>query len=418
MENKDYFKAKRYFLNDVKSDDFIYTKDLIDLIDNNELKELIVNKYNLDKNYKIEILKIGYLYNLIKLYSNRFSLLRIEAKESEVTCGLKFDNKTQKPIYIFNIKNGNDKEVFYDSIEAEAIYDSISLFYNDKSLSQYVKSLSKKPAKKRLLNDINDSWLKYYENNPDSVKTKLFRILNHQDNYYLKSINSASYKEYGVAESFVMAIFELNKFQNLNPGTEFLISSVSISESKLDLIISQKKSIELGELGFLRSSISIRNEDQGNTSFGVYSTLEFYPKSIETKKIYLYPTKDDNEIKNSIRSTHTVSYENFLAVFSNISTLFNLGEEMKNDFKFYKGSSSYDELKSKIEYKIMTNNSPFKDITKLKDLFSRSKTGHIGNLETLLRICAEADSIEMDYDLKFKLRYLISNVLLYNSNNY
>ncbi|GEP52284.1 hypothetical protein FNO01nite_29560 [Flavobacterium noncentrifugens] len=422
MNNTDYFRAKRYPLNDQKSEDFIYTEDLLGLIDNEELRELIINKYNLDKNYQIEIEKVEFLYNLIRLYSRRFKLIRLEAKESDVSSELKFDSESQKPVYIFTIKNGveneGESEIVYDSLEAEAIYDSINLFYNDKSLSQYVKSLGKKPNKKRLLNDLNNSWSAYYSNNKDSAKTKLFRILSHGDDYYLKSINSSSYKEYGIAESFVMALLELNKFKTSNPETEFFISSVSISESKLDLIISQKKAIKLGDIGFLRSSISIRNEDQGNTSFGVYNALEFFPSSSSTKKIYLFPNQDENKIKNSVVSKHTVSSEKFFETFSSVSELFNLGEVMKNDFHFYNGSKDYDELRSKIEHKLVTNNSPFKNVTKLKDLFSREKTGHIENLETLLRICAESDSIEMEYDLKFRLRYLISNVLLYNSNKY
>ncbi|WP_324691837.1 hypothetical protein [Flavobacterium cheonhonense] len=416
MENKDYFRAQRYFLKDKESEDFIYTDQLLTLVKNRELKELIINKYNLDISYKIEIEKIEYLFNLVSQYSQRFELIRIEAKESDVSCELKFDENNQNAKYVFTIKNGNEGELFFDFIEAEAIYDSLNLFYNDKSLSQYVKSLSKSSNKKNLLNDLNKSWADYYANNEKVVKTKLFRILKHNNNYYLKSINSSAFKEYGIAESFVVAILELAKFKESNPDTEFIISSISLSESKLDLIISQKKSIQLGNLGFLRSSISIRNEDQGNTSFGVYNTLEFYPNSNSDNKIYLFPNNDENEIRNSVTSKHTVLQDTFLSTYSNINELFNLGEEMKKDFHFYTGSSNYDELRSKIEQKIISNNSPFRKIKALKDLFSRDKTGHIENLEVLLRICAQSDAIEMDYDLKFKLRYLISDVLLYNSN--
>lgn len=415
MENRDYFKARRYFLKNVKSEDFIFTEDLLKLIDDEELKNMIINKYNLDKNYKIEIEKIEYLYNLVKQYSQRFELLRIEAKESDVTCELKFDDSSDAT-YIFSIKDGNEGELFFDLIEAEAIYDSINLFYNDKSLSQYVKSLSKISNKKTLLTDLNKSWAEYYKNNKTSAKTKLFRLLQHKENFYLKSINTSAFKEYGIAESFVVTILELQNYKTLHPESEFVISSISISESKLDLIISHVKSIQLGDLGFLRSSISVRNEDQGNTSFGIYSTLEFFTNSNIDEKIYLYPRNDENKIKNSKISKHSVSNETFLLTLSNIETLFDLGDQMKNDFHFYEGSATYDELRSKIEEKLISNNSPFKNLKKLKDLFSRETTGQVENLETLLRICASSDSIDMDYDLKFKLRYIISNVLLYNSN--
>lgn len=418
MENKDYFKAQTHLLYDIKSHDFVETDNLLQLIKDEKLKEKIKNKYSLDKNFTIEIGKIEFLYELISKYSKKFNLIRLEAKESDVTCELKFDTKDRKPAFVFTIKNGNEDEIFYDSIVAEGVYDSVALFYNSKSLSQYVKSMSKNYKKKELLADLNNSWAKYYEKNQDSVKTRLFRILNCGEDYYLKSINSTAFKEYGIAESFVMTILELNKFKNSNPGAEFLISSVSIGESRLDLIISQKKSIPLGELGFLRSSISIRNEDQGNTSFGVYSTLEFFPNEAEKNKIYLFPTRDENKIDNSIRSSHTVSMDNFLEIFANISELFSAGEKISEDFQFYNKAVSYDELRAKIEYKINNTNSPFKKVTKLVDLFSREHTGQINNLETLLRICAASNEIEMDYDLKFKLRYLISNVLLYNSNSY
>lgn len=84
----------------------------------------------------------------------------------------------------------------------------------------------------------------------------------------------------------------------------------------------------------------------------------------------------------------------------------------------YSKANSYDELRAKIEHKIKNTNSPFRKVKKLADLFSREKTGQINNLETLLKICAASNEIKIEYDLKFKLRYLISNVLLYNSNNY
>ena len=418
MEIKEYFRTQTHSLYNINSKNYLQTNELLELISDETLKEKIINKYDLVSDLTIEIGNIEFLYTLVKEYCNKFTLIRLEAKESDVNCELKFDTKDQKPAFIFKIKNGHEDNLHYDFIEAEGIYDSVALFYNNKSLSQYVKSLSKNQKKKELLTDLNDSWGKYYKKNSDSVKTRLFRLLKCGDEHYLKSINSAAFKEYGIAESFVMAILELNKFKSSNMDAEFLISSVSICESKLDLIISQKKSIKLGELGFLRSSISIRNEDQGNTSFGVYSTLEFFPNAKEKNKIYLFPNKDDNKINNYVTSTHKVTNETFLETYSNISELFNAGEKMKEDFQFFKGSGNYDELRAKIEHKIRNNNSPFKKVKKLVDLFSREKTGHIDNLEKLLRLCATSDSIEMDYDLKFKLRYLISNVLLYNSNTY
>ena len=73
---------------------------------------------------------------------------------------------------------------------------------------------------------------------------------------------------------------------------------------------------------------------------------------------------------------------------------------------------------SGIEEKIISNNSPFKEVKELKSLFTRSTSQHIDNLAKLLEVCQKAEMINMDYDIKFKLRYLISNVLLYGKNSY
>jgi len=76
-----------------------------------------------------------------------------------------------------------------------------------------------------------------------------------------------------------------------------------------------------------------------------------------------------------------------------------------------------DELRAKIEEKIISNRLPFKDIRGLKDLFTRENVGHIDNVSALPKLCGRAELIGMGYDVKFKLRCLISDVLLYGSNN-
>ena len=101
-----------------------------------------------------------------------------------------------------------------------------------------------------------------------------------------------------------------------------------------------------------------------------------------------------------------------------VGELFSHIDNFKNDFHFYKETNNYDELRHKIAERILTGNSVFKDVKELKELFSKDKTGHIENLAALLNICEKAELIDMDFDLKFKLRYLISNVLLYNKNDF
>lgn len=416
MNNYAFFDTNNYDLGNKTSENFIYSNDLISLIKDSELKEFILNKYNLDENIKIAIEKIDIIFEQIKLYTNHFELIRLNVKENEAKTVLEFNNEKQSIDYYFIINEGVDEEgVIHENIKAAAIYDSLNLFYKSRSLSQYVKSLKKSERKKVLLEDLNSSWNNYFKNNPKEIKFKKFRLLKKEEQHYLKSINTDFYKEYGVAESFVFTVLELLKIKTNKPETKFIISSIHLSESEIDLIITLDKKIQLEKFGFIRPSISIRNEDKGNRSLGVCNTLEFISNNSKNK-IYLYPKKDDDKIRYNKIINHTANKESLADLFSSISELFDHIDNFKNDFNFYNKTTNYDELRQKIAERILTKNSVFKDIKELKDLFSKEKTGHIENLVALLNLCEKAELIDMGFDLKFKLRYLISDVLLYNKN--
>ncbi len=418
MEDYYYFRAQRFFIDKEKSTNRINSDDLLALISNEEFKELLINKYSLDQTLVIEIEGIDELLEHVKRYAERFNLIRLEVADDQVMSHLEFDSMTNEPRYKFNITCGTEGEVVHENLEVTAIYDSVNLFYKDKDLTQYVKSLKKHKNKSALLDDLNASWKNHYVRNPTAVKSKLFRILKNGENHYLKSINTTSYKEYGIKESFVVAVLELFKLKTQSTDFDFEISSVLLSESEIDLIISKKKSVKLGNAGMVKSSISIRNNDQGHVSFGVFSTLEFYAAKDADARVFLFPESEDQSIKNFRRSAHNVIPETFLEIHSEISSLLNKAEELKTDYYFLKDSANYDQLRQKIDEKLITNNSAFKSVTGLKDLFNREKSGHVDNLGKLLSICGKAEMLEMESDVRFKLRYLISNVLLYNKNNF
>ena len=419
MNNNDFFSAKHFSISNAKSTNAIYSDDLLSIIKDSELKQFIINKYNLDENIKIEIEKVDVIFEQIKLYTNHFELIRLNVYENKAKTVLEHNNEKNKSEYFFLIdEGGDDDELIHKNIKALAIYDSLNLFYKNRSLTQYVKSLKNDSKKSILLDDLNNSWTNFFINNPKEIKTKKFRLLKNKEQYYLKSINTDFYKEYGVAVSFVFTILELFKIKTNKQDAKFTISSVYLSESSLDLIITLDKKIQLDNYGFIKPSLSIRNEDQGNTSLGVYSTLEFISNTSKNNKIYLYPTEDDDKIRYYKIVNHTVNKESLAGLFSSISELFDHIDNVKNDFSFYNKTTNYDELRQKIAERVLTKNSVFKDIKELKDLFSKEKTGHIENLIALLNICEKAELIDMEFDLKFKLRYLISNVLLYDNNNF
>lgn len=144
MNNYDFFRTKKYSISDSISIDAIYSNDLLSLLKDSELKEFIINKYNLEKNIKIEIEKIDIIFEQIKLYVDHFELIRLNVDENKATTVLELNKEKNAQDYFFLIKEGVDEDgLIHENIKAAAIYDSLNLFYKNRSLTQYVKSLKK-----------------------------------------------------------------------------------------------------------------------------------------------------------------------------------------------------------------------------------------------------------------------------------
>lgn len=416
METRDFFVQKTIKLDMLgEGQNYVYSNSLLDLINDDEVKEYIVEKYELEEEVKIEFDKIDKLLPIVKKYVSRFKTHRIQAATNNVTTSFS-DDAANKDV-LFTIREGVIDGAEVDELDAIAIYDSVNMFYKPRRLSQYINFLKNDIRDPRLLFAVNSSWDEYYEEK--KLKTRLYRILedNLDEGYYLKSINSDNYKEYGVAETFVLTILELHRISKVK-STSFYISSIALSESKIEIILHDSNKSHLKELGYIYPSISIRNEDQGNTSIGFYSSLEFKLANVDDNgKIHFFPNKNVKDIETKKTLNHTVTVKTFVDSYESIQSFFHQVKDFKEDFYFLKKATTPDQLRAKIEEKIVSSNSPFRNIQKLKDLFTREKAGHINNLARLLHLCGKAEMIDMDYDLKFRLRYLISNVLLYGKND-
>jgi hypothetical protein len=301
------------------------------------------------------------------------------------------------------------------------------MFYKNRELSKYVNYLKSSKSnnignnfnRNLLIEDINNSWKKQYERNPSSQGKRKYRFLrDKQGNYYLRSITSGNYIEYGVAFSFVISILSLNKVINKEKGTSFSISSLSLNESKFDMVVSTGVSKYVKEIeSYLSSSILIRNNDLGDRSLSFTHSLKLTPLQNDARKIFLFPKFSNKDINYKMSVSHSTRLEKVLQAFDHIESAILSVDDFINDFKGFVKTKTADELRAKIEERVRSNNSPFKGIKELKNLFERSASQHIDNLAKLLEICQKAEMIDMDYDLKFRLRYIISNVLLYGKNN-
>ena len=401
---------------------------LLNLIDDEDYKAEIIKHFGLTSlDFYIQIDNIDTAYKYVEHVHNKYEYVNLWSDNSHVESLFKQedDEKLQAELFFkFNYLHDDDG-VVYDKLEAAIKYDASSMFYNDRELSKYINYLKNKNNKTLfnlndrniLINDVNSSWKKQYQRNPTSVEERKFRFLkNSKNDYFLRSITSKRYNEYGVAFSFIITMLSLHKVMEKDKGLNLIISSLSINESKIDVLISSGHSVFIEEINqFISSSISIKNNDLGDRSLSFTHSLKMTPLQNEENKIFLFPKFKDNEIKYKVSVSHAAKLKTVLQTFDNISSVIYSVDDYVKDFKGVAKANSPDELRAKIEEKIVNGNT-FNKVHKLKDLFTRSTSQHIDNLANLLEICQKAEMIDMDYDLKFRLRYIISNVLLYGKN--
>src|SRR5699024_2741458 len=111
-----------------------------------------------------------------------------------------------------------------------------------------------------------------------------------KENYYLRSITSEAYKEYGVAFCFVVSILALHQLMQNDKGTNFGISSLAINESKIDMVVTDGKKEFIDKINsYLSSSILIRNNDLGNQSLSFEHSMEVREKESSSDAFYIFP---------------------------------------------------------------------------------------------------------------------------------
>ncbi len=406
----------------------IKVEKLISLITDDEHKKFIIDHFKFDMDEYLQIGNVDLVYKYVEYVHNKYKYVNLWTSNNHAEAYFRQSNEEPlKSDLFFKFSFLHDDDgVVHDNFDAQVQYDASSMFYNDRELSKYInylksknnKTLSSLEDRNILINDVNSSWKRQYERNSKYINERKFRFLKDDKNeYFLRSITSDRYREYGVAFSFVISMLSLHKIMEQDRGLNFNISSLSINESKIDMLISSGNPVFVQEINqFITSSILIKNNDLGDRSLSFTHSLKLTPLQNEENKIYLFPNFKENEIKYKVSISHTAGIKKVLQTFDNISSVINSVDDYVKDFKGIAKTHTPDELRAKIEEKIVNNNSPFKSVQKLKDLFQRSTSQHIDNLAKLLEICQKAEMIDMDYDLKFKLRYLISNVLLYGKH--
>ncbi|KAA0125973.1 hypothetical protein FY557_19800 [Chryseobacterium sp. SN22] len=415
-------RFKQVFVPDIKGhnkEGKLKISKLLELVTDASYQQDIKKHFGLEEaldNYII-IGNVDIAYDYVKYITEKFEYVNYYAFSKNVDTYIEQNETTKENEMYFVIDEpfNNEGEVL-SQIIAKAEYDSVNMFYKDRELSKHINYL-KKNGFTRPLENLNKSWETEFSINEKLNKRKNYRFVKESNNMYLRSITSDLYNEYGVAFSFVVAMLALHKAMQNDKGLNFSITSLSLNESKIDIIVSANDSIYVEEIeSHISSSISIRNNDLGNKSLSFTQTLKITSLQNTEREIYIFPKiKEDVTTKTSV--SHGTSIGTVLTTIDSMSEVIYSTNEFVTTFKGFYKTKNYDELRAKIEERLVTNNSPFKNVRELKDLFKRSAVQSVDNLAKLLDMCGRAEVIDMDFDLKFKLRYLISNVLLYGKNS-
>ena len=178
------------------------------------------------------------------------------------------------------------------------------------------------------------------------------------------------------------------------------------------MVISHGIGKEIEGVGYIKSSIHMENNDLAYKAFKITKQVILTPKVDNANSISIQvPTKGSiNDVKFS------VSHKCSLIVLHNrmreINEEFLSTNEFEEEFQNILKTKSPDGLRSVIEQKIIRSKI-LKDCKKLRDLFSPHRQGFIDNMAKLIDLCGKAELLDIDYDLKSKLRDIISEVLVF-----
>lgn len=407
------FFQKTVLLNPEESKGQLKVSKLCELIEYHPYRDNIYEAFDID-DIKNEIISIDYIdtvFNKVKYYNDNYRRYSIYAQVKDID--LFEEERTVDEETFTDIMFRFEKYVDIDeekvNLDTIAIYDAKNTFLDNYEMTKYANHLFK--MKEGKLARLNVQHFKEKAKTNSSInKTNSYRLVEHNNQVYLRGITSINkYYEYGVDFSFVIAMLVLHRNMKQNKGIEYVIKSAVLNESKLDMIISEKHLKDAGAFGKVATAINVSTNDLGQGSLNFTNILSV---GKEDGGFFLYRKKTEFEnVEEVIR--HTTKPENVLPIFENMDNVLNTSDEFIKELNDLKSIKSPDELRLKILTRINSPRSSLKGIKKLSDIFNKKISNEISSFAKLIVMCENAEKLDIDYDLKDKLRYLISDIMLY-----
>lgn len=407
------FDQNTLSLSGTTSDDKLKVSKLMKLLEHHPYRLQVESAFKTDKikNEDIHIDYIDVVYNRIHHLLKEFKRFNIRAVLKDISLiehPVQVDGIAGVPIKFLFEEYSKDGVEHLNDLEAYAIHDSKNSFLNQFDMTKYANRLYKDKHYDLVRQNID--FFKSLSARKPGDKSKSYRLIEHGNELFVRGITSVSqYNEYGVDFAFVVTMLLFHEVMKDRPEDKFAISSAALSASKLEIIIFDKQLREAKGFGQVASSTIVTTNDLGSASFKFLNIVKVGIK--ESKGFYLFPdAKRDH--KNQFLVTHSMRASNALDVIRNGKTIIQSAESFIEELEKVKRISKPDELRASIQRKIEGPNSPFRQIKSVKDLFNKVIDNNIENFVKLLEMCRKAEELDIDYDLKEKLRYIISDIIL------
>lgn len=415
IKMSDRFIQKQINFEKKNSLNILSVNKLISLIAGHRYDEDIKKFFNIAsiQNEQIIVENVLTLYNQISAIKRDYECFTVKAYSNSVffTRGkTKIDGIRDHQPLIFNFKEvvDDDGEILAN-YSGYAIYDSKGKYFEDFSMAKYANMLFDNN-----LDDLAETNLKYFRSlskfKSDFNKYQSYRMVTHDNELFVRGITSLSYKEYGVDFAFVVAVLMLHKYMKQNEGNNYSITFAALNESKLEMIIASNQSKQAGDLGSVRSAISIKTNDLGGGAFTLTNIIKL---DVKGSGIYLYPSNKKLAQKNISINHGRTSIKAALSEINKAEDFYGYIDYFITELQAIKAIKTPEELRKRIIIKISNPNSLLKNVSKeLKEVFKNPLKDVISDFSKFLEMCRKAEELDINYDLKEKLRVIISDIIL------
>jgi hypothetical protein len=385
------------------------------LITGHRYEEDVKKSFNITsiQNEQIVIENVLAIYNEIAAIKQDYECFTVKAHSNSIffTRGkTKVDGIRDHHPLIFNFREAvDDNGELHNNLSGYAIYDSKGKYFEDFSMAKYANMLFDNS-----LDDLAEINLEYFrrlsKSSADFNKYQSYRMVSHDNELFVRGITSTSYKEYGVDFAFVVAVLMLHKYMKQNKGNNYNITFSALNESKLEIIITSNQSKTAGDLGTVRSAISIKTNDLGGGAFTLTNIIKL---DVKGSGIYLYPSNKKLAQKDISINHGRTSIKTALSEINKAEDFYGYIDFFITELQAIKTIKTPEELRRRILIKLSQPTSSLKNVSKeLKELFKNPIKDVIADFSKFLEMCKKAEELDIDYDLKEKLRVIISDIIL------